>query len=383
MKRAVLAAALAAAVLMTGCAAIQSSVLYSEAVADIESGDCLAALSALETIPAYRDAPALIARCRAELERRRQSEEYGAALSLQAAGDYEAAYRAFAAIPGYCDADARAEDCRKVYCALLRTEAEKTLLGLTSKEDWETGLPDAAALLARCEGDLAADRLNAVVSPLAAGDYAAAGKAASKSAADGAPLTRGEWAARFRALVYAYSDEPERALRALAALKAARPDWRADWTMSFAGAALRTGGADTLRQLGTEPDGKALVFVTRHGYVGEDEAYIDCDLQRAVPDAIYPSSLAAVEYVVTVHFDYLRVKRFDGYYTDGVREYAELTATRLPSGEVVAGPVVIVGPLASNLETADMASDYVSGGPPSAAAVEDALAEMLLALPGA
>lgn len=383
MKRAVLTAALAAAVLMTGCAAIQSSVLYSEAVADIESGDCLAALSTLETIPAYRDAPALIARCRAELERQRQSEAYGAALSLQAAGDYEEAYRAFAAIPGYCDADARAEDCRRIYCAMLRTEAEETLASLTSKDDWETGLPDAAALLARCEGDAAADGLNAVVAPLAAGDYAAAGRAAAESAADGAPLPGGGWAARFRALVAAYSDEPEQALRALTALKAARPDWRADWNMNFADGSLCTGGADTLRRLGTEPDGKALVFVTRHGYVGEDAAYIDCDLQRAVPDAIYPASLAAVEYVVTVHFDYLRVKRFDGYYTDGVREYAELTATRLPSGEIVAGPVVIVGPLAASLDTADMASDYVSGGPPSAAAVEDALAAMLTALPGA
>ncbi len=383
MKRAVLAAALAAAVLMTGCAAIQSSVLYSEAVADIESGDCLAALSALETIPAYRDAPALIARCRAELERQRQSDAYGAALSLQAAGDYEAAYRTFAAIPGYCDADARAEDCRSVYCALLRTEAEETLLRLASKTDWETGLPNVAALLARCEGDLAADRLNAVVAPLAAGDYAAAGRAAAGSAADGSSLTRGEWVARFRALASAFSDEPERALRALIALKAAQPDWRVDWSRNAADGGLRIGGEDTLQLLGTEPDGKALVFVTRHGYIGADEAYIDCDLQRAVPDAIYPDTLAAVEYVVTVRFDYLRVKRFDGYYTDGVREYAELTATHLPSGEIVGGPVVIVGPLAENLDTADMASDYVSGGPPNAAAVEDALNALLLALPGA
>lgn len=129
---------------------------------------------------------------------------------------------------------------------------------------------------------------------------------------------------------------------------------------------------------GSAPDGKVLILWQVHNYVTKLTDYaIAWDVMEYLPAELYPQSLASVEYVIRISYDY----QGDGWYSiegmgnvSALKEYCKVVAELAGSRRQLYAANTVWGPEAPGyIFSWDVVDGYVSGGDPDKLGVANAV----------
>lgn len=122
--------------------------------------------------------------------------------------------------------------------------------------------------------------------------------------------------------------------------------------------------SDLYKQCGTDPQNKILVVVQLHDYPNR-ETYqaILPESMEFIPSAYYPSSLAEVEYVVLISYDYTKVGTY-GYTIGALQLKARVEVLKMPSQKQVFSSGTLWGEYPPNYIEYWIAPEWESGPDP-------------------